>query len=440
MQPSSQERSWFVFPSRRFSGTLSFNHRDIPIQFDLAVDATGTSSFSVDVLPMNRDTISLVFDSSQPGDHVAEFSVVATSEDGWTFRSERMSLGRSSQRNTTEEASVQIGLRCAVGTLSNQQQRTEPEETLVFRLKGFAGFGPLNVSHALGDVVARGTTNPQNCDTITGFVAATRPGPTGDPDWRTRAEELLRHVNHVLGFTRGAPLRIPIVEYYTPQACEVTLHSTTEGCSSFLPPFNDLNLDPIFRTAVSSFDTRNDAGDLLDLAIGWFMLPTTYDAVRYLSAMTALESLVQDDAGQAQTTILDSVRFRTLRGSLSEMIDNNDSLSEQERNGLRSKLGDLNRLSLREKLQNLAAAWRVPLDGFPPNAIGALIGVRNDIVHRGEWRYDGDLDIWEHLIRLRELVTRFILAALRFEGQYQSYMDSFGIRPFLLTDTPSRAS
>lgn len=430
--------SQWLFEPRRFSGVVTIDETQIEIGFSLSADLTGELQFDVDPLPINQKTFKLLNSMMRVGERVSEFAIEAMSEDGWTVKSDAIFLGNTTNKtDRTGGATLHVGLRSRTAVLSHPREGDHADSRLVFRLKGFAGYGPLTVSHRLGSITAVGATRTKKYDEVTGFIALASTMETATAAWRAEAEKCLIHVNHVLGFARGAPLRVPIVEHYSPQQIELTFNSAGNGCQSFLPPFNDLHLQPILETAVSSFDKRDDRSDVLDLAIGWFIVPSTYDAIRYLSAMTALESLVQDDdASSLRTTILKPDRFKELRREISLVIDSARDLSEGERKNLKDKLGDLNRLSFREKLQRLAAAWGVPVDDLPPDIFRSLINIRNDIVHRGEWRYDGDQDIWEHLIHLRELVTRFILAALGFDGRYQSYLDGGEMKQFILAGTP----
>jgi hypothetical protein len=90
---------------------------------------------------------------------------------------------------------------------------------------------------------------------------------------------------------------------------------------------------------------------------------------------------------------------------------------------LRPKLNDLNRRTLKDKIHLLAKRWGVPLDGISDEALGKAKQARDHIVHRGQYEpKDPSEDLMDHVRLTRELVVRFVLAALEFEGAYTSPM------------------
>ena len=86
------------------------------------------------------------------------------------------------------------------------------------------------------------------------------------------------------------------------------------------------------------------------------------------------------------------------------------------------KLEDLNRRPLKDKILLLALRWDVPMDGVSQEALAAAKRALDYILHRG--RYEppegSESDLIDHARLARELVVRFVLAALEFEGTYAS--------------------
>ena len=91
---------------------------------------------------------------------------------------------------------------------------------------------------------------------------------------------------------------------------------------------------------------------------------------------------------------------------------------------MRGKLRELNRRSFREKLDDLLASQPFPTDDFPADWLKDAIEARNVIVHTGISPDvpASDPSLLDHVVRVRELVNRLILAAIGFEGQYQSWL------------------
>lgn len=65
--------------------------------------------------------------------------------------------------------------------------------------------------------------------------------------------------------------------------------------------------------------------------------------------------------------------------------------------------------------------------------IQAAKKARDHIVHRGSYQPNGGAknDLHEHLLTTRELVVRFVLSALQFDGQYWSYLGGYHPQQFV---------
>ena len=88
---------------------------------------------------------------------------------------------------------------------------------------------------------------------------------------------------------------------------------------------------------------------------------------------------------------------------------------------MRNKVPELKRRSFVEKLDALLVQVGVARHDITDQAISAMIGARNVIVHQGMY-FDptktDQIDLWDHLLLARELVTRILLGVLRFKGNY----------------------
>ena len=65
----------------------------------------------------------------------------------------------------------------------------------------------------------------------------------------------------------------------------------------------------------------------------------------------------------------------------------------------------------------------------------SLVNLRNKIVHSGV--LPDDVDIWESIILVRELITRILLSEIGFEGRYCCYIGGLHDRDF--PELPSAA-
>ena len=92
-----------------------------------------------------------------------------------------------------------------------------------------------------------------------------------------------------------------------------------------------------------------------------------------------------------------------------------------------SRFLDFNRKTLMQKILLLATRWKVSLAGIEEADILAAKSARDQIVHRGSYspKMTSSSDLHDHLLVTRELVVRFILTALKFEGNYYSFIDGY---------------
>lgn len=89
----------------------------------------------------------------------------------------------------------------------------------------------------------------------------------------------------------------------------------------------------------------------------------------------------------------------------------------------RNKVAEINRYPFKDNLRKFLKEYKVPLDGIDQN-IESAIGVRHKIVHRGMYISVGSIQsVNDHLAVLRELLTRIFLTLLRYNGEYQSFLN-----------------
>ena len=72
----------------------------------------------------------------------------------------------------------------------------------------------------------------------------------------------------------------------------------------------------------------------------------------------------------------------------------------------------------------MANQWGVPFDGISDVEIRAAKKARDLIIHRGYYYEEGNNyqdDLWKHVTIIREILVRFILTAIGYEGDYISY-------------------
>ncbi|UYV11761.1 MAG: hypothetical protein NCW75_10675 [Phycisphaera sp.] len=202
---------------------------------------------------------------------------------------------------------------------------------------------------------------------------------------------------------------------------------------------------PIARTYGQSLIDRTGLG----IALQWHLMHSTYNEIRYLSQMTAIEHLIEAFRKQHKpaTTYLEKRDFRnTVRPALERALLDalaTLELDEQAKAGIAesmlANLGNINRRTLRSNLRTMLDTYGVPLDGLGTE-VDQLISIRNDIVHRGMAGTPGDdLRLADHLAAAQELFRRIFLSLVGYTGTYTSYLGSIhdrGLQGPVKTGTP----
>ena len=159
-------------------------------------------------------------------------------------------------------------------------------------------------------------------------------------------------------------------------------------------------------------------------------MPVTYNELRLIRAMIALEHLVSK-YGTVPTSTLSNEAL-ALRDQLRDLIQG-AQVNISEKSLFITALGRLTDPPLRYKIEALVGKWAVPMMDMPSDAITEIVKARNELTHRGIY-YDpakqNQKDLWDHIFLLNEFLTRLILTALDFSGAYFSYTGGYHQRSF----------
>ena len=414
-----------------FKGLLSTEKSSLAVTFQARIDDRGEIDVKFPVLPLNEETAFIRFHSNGPRKEVGYFRLTGAAEDGMTFESDHVHVAkhRSNINNETCENTFELGFVCGYGTFQRSLNEVAPMPQLIHWLKGFECFRRPHAKCRLGTVVAAGPTKLEDPDKVAGWIAVqAKEVPSDLEAWRSEAENLLNHVRRVMSFAASIHLKSPLLEFTAGEVKEITVYSQGTQHPATMRTFHILELHEIFEAAVSSFfDPPVEARDLF-FAFEWFAMPSTYNEVRLVNAMTTLESLVASNVKVEEAFILPPKDFEKSRRVLRKVIrqclekwpDEDADATLQE---LNEKLGDLNRRSFRRKLYILARRWGVPLDDIPESVVSAAIKARNAVIHSGHhYAINDDERLWEHMTVVREVAVRFLLTALGFRGQYVSHL------------------
>lgn len=428
-----QDRGLSEFKS--FFGILQADSDIAPITFRARIDGSGEVKLDFDTIVLTKETSFIKErvdgEESIPG----YFSLSGKAEDGTEFKTEALyfnSLGTEWSKETGNRISPVGG--CLRAEFRRKLAIPVAKPTLRMHVKGFQNFGQLNSICCLGMVAMVGEMSIDDPDTITGHITVRSDNEPADlAAWHAQADKLLEHIQRVMSFAAASVLKGPIIEFYAGDDLEVVAMTQTRQASAPFRTFHHLSQQPVFDAAVNSFFNPPFEVKNLFFAIEWFSMEATYNEVRLMNTMTALENLVASNLDANDALIQPGKEFektrRVLRKVLSQCVG---KWSSEEANRadeivleLNERLADLNRRSILKKLMTLAGRWPGLLDGIGEDKIKAAKQARDRIVHRGHYYDDGKEgsdDLWEHVTVVREVVVRFLLTAIGYRGGYISYI------------------
>jgi hypothetical protein len=361
-----------------------------------------------------------------------KFSLSGKSEDGIEFKTDDLLFKSPGHGSNKEIGSYMRPIGgCSQSKFCRKLAAATSKPFIRMYLKGFQNFGQLRSKCHLGVIAMDGNKFIVNHDTITGNIAVQSDDePTDLLKWRTEAEKLLEHVRRVMSFASATVLHAPITEFFAGEDLEVITMSQTRQSPASMSVFHYLNQQPVFDAAVKSFFNPPYEIKNLFFAIEWFAMDATYNEVRLVNAMTALENLITSNLSVNDGLIRLRGEFKKTKRVLKKVIGEclskwSTDEAEEVLKELDDKLSDLNRRSLLQKLYILAERWSVPLDGISDDKIRAAKKARDFIVHRGHYYEDGKVssdNLWEHVTVVREIAVRFLLSAIGYQGSYLSYL------------------
>ena len=241
--------------------------------------------------------------------------------------------------------------------------------------------------------------------------------------WSDAADAFLTFVHLGLAFGQGFRLQSPCRELW---ADGVTRATFFQGNTfpTHLAPILSLNQGPFIEAVARRFFEEPPFPNVLWTAIGWLQSGSTIADVDFLTAMTALETIVEQLAPETRTTIAARPDFAPLRDDLIAVVRASE-LSDEAKAVFERKIRMLNGRDLAQKLEGLRDHYGLPEELFDRASIGEAIRIRNDLVHRGV--NTQGLDVWPRIMFVRDLVALIVFAELGYEGPYEAYHG--GYRP-----------
>jgi hypothetical protein len=415
---------------KTYSGALVAGTNELRVTARIHLDATGEVVFAFDPVPFDNSSRWLLEAFYRHAVRPPTFRLTAVAEGGTNFETNDLHLERCTPHSDKAGNRLELAATCLSGTFRRPLAEAASLPLLRLCMRGYESFGSHEAACALGRVVISAHEANVDTDDLSGSIAIQPAGPVEHlPGWTKEAERLLEHVRRVMSLAAGVLLRAPIRELYRDGTVHVEAWSQTAQGPRGLRVIHFMRQEEIFRTAVQSFFAAPVHAENLFAAIEWLTMPTTYNEMRLVCAMTALETIIDSNVIESEEYIEPQRAFEKIRGVLRQVIAKCIAKWTPERaddvKELNEKLLDLNRRSLFRKVSLLAKRWQVPLDRISEATLRNAIKARNLVIHRGQYyasKKADDPDLWEHVCVIREVVVRILFTALGYRGRYISYI------------------
>lgn len=411
-----------ILAETTFTGDLAIDGQRFPITFRVSASADCRLIFDLD--PVSRRIYHVVVNSmGEPGTSSDEFSLTGTSPERKTFHSDGVSV--DSHRSGSDGHRISISARAATLTLPLDKPAPKPFLRLWFR--AFKAFGNSSIDTKLGMLAVQGQVRGVGADDMSGSVGL--QAHTDDPgaNWREEADAFLRHMHQGLAFAHGGRLQTPRLDYIHGAVWKATFYDG-RGLAPELSVQHPLNQKPYIEALVARYEKDGPLPEILWTAIGWMQIDTTFDEVRFLTAMTALETIVQHELPELRGTVILKADYRILRDKLKAVINDDETLTEAACAIFCGKINQNNQKTLSQKIDALFDHYDLPRQDFEDDVIRNLINLRNDIIHSGV--IPNEVNIWPQLILVRELITRILLREIGYVGRYECYVGGYRTRDF----------
>jgi hypothetical protein len=409
------------------AGTLSSEAHEATVVFDVSVDRFGKVTVLFQPLALTADTAWLL-KPSFPGDlAIPRLRVTGIAPAGEHVSSDAVYILSAGTPQKDGVAYLDIRgqaepLRVAYPPLSEPHARRQ----VSYRTVGMRG-GPGTASSQApeGKVWIGGPHIPRDYAAIHGAIDIETTEDRPLPEWLTSCDELASRVRDIFSLGQGRFIQQSVRELYLDEKLvQLDFYGPKSSTEPYQPVFHHLNRQPVLDLAVQSYTPalQNERG--LGIAIEWLLMHPNYTEGKYLTAFAALEHLLAVNGKHIPTTILSPDTFkasvlRHLANALDEARKALPDASTEAFAMLRGKLDNLNQRPLTVRLTTLLKHLQVPTTDID-DRIPAALRARNHLLHRG--RYTDDKPLYQHLTVLREVVVRFILTMLAFQGSYESYL------------------
>ncbi len=394
----------------RFEGTITVRDQSVPLGFAAGIDDEGGLTLRLDAI-RPADAGLPFHPEGEPLQTRTACSLTGQAEGSWRFSSDTLYV--TSWRRPPDDR-VELEADCSLAEFS-RDTRPDHQDLRAWYFRKLGTFHGIERETRLGRLVFTG--HADRASQVPSAVVAIHAGAQELPGWWDASERFLIHLARVLSLASDV-YALPVYEQSVRHGV-MTLRVVRRGPTPnpYMPPFDMLFMEHIFGCAIASFDDRPEAVEGLEPAIRWMTAAVAYEEGRLINAMSALESILA--RSDLPDLFMDPEAFRELRGRVRRFLR-----AERAPSRMGGKADELNRRSFRDKIEDLLDDRGIVTADLPADWLGAIITARNVIVHTGVAPDlpAPDARLLDHIVWAREIVTRILLDAIGFSGQYQSWL------------------
>jgi hypothetical protein len=424
---------------RRFEGTLARGDEYINVFFGAAVDDTGEVRIVLDSIACTHESRFIITRWEGEESEFGKFVLHGSAGDGTVFHTDDLFFTTLKLSWNGEAGSMRPVAECTVACVT-LLRGLEDQDGIRLLLRGLTVKWPLTAETPLGLVTVRQIAEHLHPAQISGEIRLSSIESSVEQDeWLSKVDMLFDDLRHVLSFALGVMITGPVREVVTGEQRTLLVYSSRSDHVSFMAPFQPIALQAIFAASVHAHIHSPDHLRTLHFAITWLVMDAPYSEGRLIAAMTALENLISIHLDKRDSLIQSKPQASKLREAIRVAAQtyaeaNIEDIGERARllDTLADKMPELNRRTLRQKIDILAQRWSVSMADLDAETIDAAKKARDLVVHTGTFpsEAENELGAFNNMSVARELVVRFILTALKYDGTYGSYVGSYHKREF----------
>lgn len=416
-----------------FRGALSHGEDQWDLTFKARVGPRGGLHLKIPDLPLDEHTAKIRRRWDKEGETLTYYRLTGLSRSGTRFETDRLCFVGTGHTSDAQGTTLHFKAEATSARFITPHAVVGPPVVRQM-LRGLRGFRSVRASTPLGEVIMAGQRELKDGEHLSGYLLVKADQVPKDPvAWREAVDKLMWRVCVAMSFAGARQIKAPFTESWS--GAEWHLETSSQGASYEVgqPVIHFLNQGPFFEAVAKACFAPNVDFEKITYAMEWFAMPATHTEVRLITAMTALEHLVDANLTDDEASYLPRARFAKLASAMRKTLSDGEATPREEafRTALPGKMADLNRRTLREKTEHLIHRWNSPTQDLPDDGLEAAIRARNRIVHRGYY-YDPTVaieehDLWDHVLLVRELLARLLLRALGYHGQYLRYRGGYNI-------------